>query len=134
MHELERLPAGFYPKESSARVYAVLDEKAQIVLAAGRSVTLDAVYASEEDSRGIETVATTLGVTFEGIWLTADRETLIARVGARRNDASDATPDVVAAQLQYEMGTMSPAWRLIEAGGTADVTLHPAASQLGLKP
>ena len=132
--ELERLPARSYTQESSARVYAVLEEKAQIVLAAGRSVVLDAVFASEEERRGIETVATTLGVTFQGIWLTADRETLIARVSARRNDASDATPDVVDAQLQYEMGTMSPAWRVVDAGGTADETLHHVASQIGLKP
>lgn len=131
--ELERLPASSYTKESSARVYVVLEEKAQIALAAGHPVVVDAVYAGEEERRDIEAVAATLGLPFDGIWLTADRATLIARVGARRNDASDATPDVVDAQLQYEVGTMSPAWRVVDGGGAADETLHLAASQLGLK-
>lgn len=127
--ELERLPARSYTKESSARVYALLGEKAQMVLAAGRSVVVHAVCASEEERRDIEAVAATLGLPFDGIWLTADRETLIARVAARRNDASDATPDGVDAQLLYD--TMSPAWRLVDAGGAADETLR--RSQLGLK-
>lgn len=131
--ELDRLPASSYSKESSARVYAVLEEKAQIALAAGRSVVVDAVYAGEEERRDIEAVAATLGLTFDGVWLTANRETLIARVGARRNDASDATPDVVDAQLQYELGAMSPSWRVVDGGGAAGETLHLAASQLGLK-
>jgi aminoglycoside phosphotransferase family enzyme/predicted kinase len=132
--ELERLPSSTYTRESSARIYALLEEKARIVLSAGFPVVVDAVYASEAERRGIEAVATSLGVTFEAIWLTADRGALIARVGARRNDASDATPDVVDAQLQYELGTMSSAWRVIDAHGTADATLHLAASQLGLAP
>lgn len=112
-------------------MYALLGEKAQMVLAAGRSVVVHAVCASEEERRDIEAVAATLGLPFNGIWLTADRETLIARVAARRNDASDATPDGVDAQLLYEVGTMSPAWRLVDAGGAADETLR--RSQLGLK-
>jgi predicted kinase len=130
--ELERLPASAYTKESSARIYALLEEKARLALAAGCPVVVDAVYASEEERHGIEAVAAALGVSFEGIWLTAERDTLIARVAARRNDASDATPDVVDAQLRYEVGDMSPAWRLIDAGGSAAETRHLAASHLGL--
>ena len=130
--ELERLPARSYTKVSSARVYAVLKEKAHIVLAAGRSVVVDAVYASDEERRDIEGVAVTLGLSFHGVWLTAGREALIARVEARHNNASDATPDVVEAQSKYDIGTMSPAWSVVDAGGTADDTLRLAASQLGL--
>jgi aminoglycoside phosphotransferase family enzyme/predicted kinase len=130
--ELERLPARSYTKISSARVYSVLKEKAHIVLAAGRSVVVDAVYASDEERRDIEGVAATLGLSFHGVWLTAGREALIARVEARHNDASDATPDVVEAQSKYDIGTMSPAWSVVDAGGTTDDTLRLAASQLGL--
>ncbi len=132
--ELERLPSSAYTRENSARIYALLEEKARMVLSAGYPVVVDAVYASEEERRGIETVATAFGVTFDGIWLTADRDVLIARVGARRNDASDATPDVVDVQSHYEVGTMSTAWRVIDAGGPAAETLRLAASQLGLNP
>lgn len=132
--ELERLPCSAYTRESGNRVYALLEEKARIVLSEGFPVVVDAVYASEDERRGIESVATALGVTFEGIWLTADRDVLIARVGARRNDASDATADVVDAQLQYEVGTMSSAWRAVDAGGAAAETLRLAASLLDLHP
>lgn len=132
--ELERLPSSAYTKESSARIYRLLEEKARIVLSAGFPVVVDAVYASEAERRAIEAVATSLGVAFDGIWLTADRDALVARVGARRNDASDATPDVVDAQLQYEIGRMSSAWHIVDARGAADETLHRAASQLRLNP
>ena len=131
--ELERLPARAYTKEASARVYRALKDKAQVVLATGRSVVVDAVYAREEERRDIEAVAATLGVPFHGLWLTADRETLIARIGARHNDASDATPETIATQLQYELGTMSPAWTTIDAGGTASETLRLASSLLGVE-
>jgi hypothetical protein len=73
-----------------------------------------------------------LGVPFDGVWLTADRDTLVARVAARRHDASDATPDVVDAQLQYEVGEISLAWHVIDAGVAAAEARQHAASQFGL--
>jgi aminoglycoside phosphotransferase family enzyme/predicted kinase len=130
--ELERLPASAYTRESSTHIYKLLEEKARLALAAGCPVVVDAVYASEEERCGIEAVAAALGLSFEGVWLTAGRDKLIARVGARRDDASDATPDVVDAQLQFEVGAMSPAWRTIDAGGSAAETEYLAASHLGL--
>lgn len=130
--ELERLPARFYSREASQRIYSLLKEKAGIALAAGFPVVVDAVYAREAERRDIEAVATTLGLPFDGIWLTADRCTLIARVQTRRGDASDATPDVVEQQLEYVVGAMSPAWHQIDAGGATDRTLQLATSQLHL--
>jgi uncharacterized protein len=132
MGELERLPASFYSREASQHIYALLTGKASVALAAGFPVVVDAVYAREEERRAIAAVATMLGLPFDGIWLTADRDTLIARVQARQGDASDATPDVVDKQLEYVIGAMSPAWHLIDAGGSADRTLHLATSQLRL--
>ncbi len=132
--ELERLPANSYTREASARIYAVLEDKARMALAAGRAVIVDAVYESEMERRDIEAVAAQLGLPFDGVWLTADRDTLRARVGARQNDASDATPDVVDKQLQYDIGTMSPAWRIVDAGRAADETLRLVASHLRLTP
>lgn len=132
--ELERLPISSYTKEASAHIYAVLEEKARIALAAGRTVVVDAVYASEMERRDIEAVAAQLRLPFDGVWLTADRDTLKARVGARQNDASDATPDVVDTQLQVDIGTMSPAWRMVDAGGAADETLRLVSSHLRLTP
>jgi uncharacterized protein len=130
--ELQRLPASAYTRESSKCIYGLLEDKARLALAAGFPVVVDAVYAGEEERRDIEAVAAALGLTFDGVWLTAERDTLIARVAARRNDASDATPDVVDAQFKYDIGAMSPAWRVIDAGGSAAETQHLAASHLGL--
>jgi uncharacterized protein len=132
--ELERLPAGSYTREASAHVYTLLEEKARIALAAGLPVVVDAVYARAEERHDIEAAATALALPFDGIWLTANRDTLVSRVDARRGDASDATPDVVDIQLQYELGTMSSAWHAIDAGGAADETLRLATLQLRLEP
>jgi predicted kinase len=132
--EFERLPAHSYTRENSARIYALLEQKARVILAAGCPVVVDAVYASEQERRDIEAVAEAQGLAFDGIWLTAERDTLVERVEARRNDASDATPDVVDAQSQYDVGEMSAAWRVIDAGGAAADTQQLAASHLGLEP
>ncbi|HVY44138.1 MAG TPA: AAA family ATPase [Hyphomicrobiaceae bacterium] len=130
--ELDRLPASAYAKEARLRIYQRLREKARMVLAAGRSVVVDAVFAGEGERRDIEAAAAGLDIPFHGLWLEADPETLVARVTARRNDASDATPDTVAAQLGTEVGPMSPAWIAIDAGGTGSETLRLAASRLRL--
>lgn len=131
--ELDRLPASAYTKEASNEVYRLLEAKAGTALAARHSVVVDAVYADEQERRDIEAVAAAAHVPFNGLWLTADRTALIARVAARRGDASDATPAVVETQLSYEVGAMSPAWTVIDAGGAAGETLRRAASELGLK-
>ncbi len=130
--ELDRLPASSYTKEARDRIYKLLKEKAQVVLAAGRSVIVDAVYAREEQRRDIETAAVGLGIPFHGLWLEADRDALMARVTERQTDASDATSETVEAQLRAEVGPISPAWITIEANGAAGETLRSASSHLGL--
>jgi len=57
-----------------------------------------------------------LGVRFAGLWLEADPETLLARVDARRGDASDADSAVVRRQLAS--GEAAREWVRIEAGGS----------------
>jgi hypothetical protein len=53
---------------------------------------------------------------------------LIARVKARRGDASDATPDVVRHQLAADIGPLSPRWHRLDAGRSAGDTLRAATS------
>jgi hypothetical protein len=54
--------------------------------------------------------------------MTAAPEKMTARVAARRDDASDATPDVVLRQLTWSIGALSPAWAPLDAGdGAGDV-------------
>jgi aminoglycoside phosphotransferase family enzyme/predicted kinase len=130
--EFDRLPERAYTKEAREHIYRLLEDKARVALAAGRSVIVDAVYAGVEQRRDIEAVAGGLGVPFNGFWLEADRETLMARVKERQNDASDATPETVANQLLAAVGPISPAWITIDAGGAASETLRLASEHLGL--
>ena len=106
--EFERLPDTAYTAEARRRVYAVLRDKAKMILAANHSVIVDAVYDAESDRDEIEAMAGTLGVPFRAFWLQADANKLLARVAARRNDASDATPSVVQAQLGLHTGRLRP--------------------------
>ena len=131
--ELDRLPATAYTPEARRRVYVGLHEKARKALSTGFSVVVDAVFSNELERREIEAVAAEAGVPFHALWLTADRETLMARVAARHGDASDATSETVAEQIQFVTTPLSPAWVAIEAGSSTAVTLRRASSHVGLE-
>lgn len=103
----ERMPAGSYTPDSSAKVYAAMLERAECALRAGHSVVLDAVFARPEERAAAEALARSVGVPFEGIWLDVPKEIAQARIAARKGDASDATPTVVERQYQYELGEIS---------------------------
>ncbi|MGI9414754.1 MAG: AAA family ATPase [Hyphomicrobiales bacterium] len=123
--ETERLGQEAYSAEATARVYEHLLDKARIALGAGRTVVVDAVFSKPHERGAAEAVAAGLGIPFHGLWLHAPRDALMARVGARTGDASDATADVVAAQLDYDTGEIE--WSRVNAGGTAEQTLHATA-------
>lgn len=95
----ERLGGEAYQDDVSAKVYARLLHLAQTALRAGQSVILDATHRSPFERQGVEDLARALGVPFQGLWLDAPGALLMARVEARKHDASDATRAVVAAQL-----------------------------------
>ena len=129
--ELERLPASAYTPEARWRIYNSLHEKAAAALRARHAVVLDAVYDSESERREIENLADSLNIPVHGLWLHADATTLIARVVARRGDASDATPDVVRHQLAAAIGCLSARWHCLDAGSNATDTLRAARSAIG---
>ena len=110
---LTRLPAHSYTLESSQRVYSALYAQAARTLAEGYSVIADAVFSRLDERQAIERCATEAGVPFQGIWLETDPATLISRVEARRDDPSDATAQVVRAQLERGLGPLS--WTVIPA-------------------
>jgi uncharacterized protein len=122
--EDERLPADAYRPENSARVYAALVEKAERVIAAGYTAIVDAVFARQEERNALRSIAKAQGVSFHGMFLTADITARIARVGARRADASDANEAVVRAQESYEMEAND--WTHVDASGTPESTLAHA--------
>lgn len=128
VEETARLDSSCYDMATTARVYRIIAERARSVAEAGHSVVADAVYGRLEERQAIEAVAHETGAAFTGLWLTAPRETLIQRVGARRNDASDATPDVVAKQV--ERWPARTEWHTVDASGSVDAVLRAARSVL----
>ena len=87
------------------------------------------VYEAIRD-KAAAALAEKAGVPFTGLWLEAPPETMKARLGARRDDASDATASVLAGQLGHDPGALD--WRRLAAGGDPDKTLAAARHALGL--
>ncbi len=127
--ESEPLPAEAYTPAVTRRVYATIVDKARRALAAGYSAIVDAVFASPGERTAVELSAKALGVPLYRFFLTADLATRLARVGARRGDASDADAKVVAEQERYALGALD--WAQIDASGTPDDTL--ARTRLALR-
>ena len=103
----QRMPAGSYTQDASAKVYAVMFERAEQALHAGQSVVVDAVFAKPEERQAAEALARKVGVPFEGLWLDVPKEVAQARVAARTGDASDATPNVIERQFGYDLGEIT---------------------------
>ena len=128
--ETEKLPEQAYTAAVTGKVYAVLGERAVRAMKAGHSAVVDAVFAKADERANIAKAAADAGVSFRGLFLTADSETRIARVGARVGDASDADADVAREQAGYDLGTID--WIEIDASGTAEETLARARAALGI--
>jgi uncharacterized protein len=128
--ETEPLPSAAYAPSTTLRVYCAIADKARRAVAAGHSAIVDAVFATQSERDGIERSAAALGAPFHGLFLVADLDTRLARVGARRGDASDADAAVVRAQESYELDTLS--WTRIDASGTPEQTLSRAKAALQL--
>src|SRR5262249_10124987 len=129
--ETVRLAPTSYTPEVNSRVYSVLMKKARAALAAGHAVIVDAGFAEASERKSIAAIAAELLVPFHPLWLRAPRELLVARVAQRRNDASDATPDIVDRQLAHSTGEIG--WQEIDAGGNLAMTLSAARGALKLE-
>lgn len=116
--EFERLPEDAYRPEVSRAVYERLRHLADTALRAGQSVIVDAVHAKPEERAAIAAVAARHDAPFTGLWLDAPAATLVARVGARGLDVSDADAAVVEAQLQRPLGPLT--WTRLDAGAPLD--------------
>lgn len=122
------LPPHTYTAESSARVYDTLYRLTAETLKLGYAVIADGVFANPDERSRIEKCAAEASAPFHGIWLSADPETLLARVNARRNDPSDATATVVRAQLERHSAPTE--WNQVTAGGDADATARSVMNML----
>lgn len=126
-----RLPAEAYRSEVSAQVYEALFDHAAGVLRSGHGVVVDAVFDRAPDRARIEHVAAQAGARFQGLWLEAGIETLMQRVAARRDDPSDATPDVVRAQAQRQPAAV--AWTHLATEAGPDTVCRLARQALALR-
>ncbi len=113
---LTRLPAEAYEEAFTERVYQAMLERADAALAGGHSAIIDAVLGHAQQRADVERLARKHKAAFKGLWLTAPAAILESRIAARRNDASDATPDVLHSQLA---NILPPdGWDIVDASGT----------------
>lgn len=122
VEDTQRLPSSAYTPEVAARVYDTLAQHAWRVLAQGHSAIIDGVFAREEERDAIAALARECNVPLNGLFLVADLATRQARIGSRREDASDATQEVAAEQERYNIGHVG--WATIDASGTPEQTLQ----------
>lgn len=128
--ETDKLPEQAYTAAVTAKVYATLAERALRVLRAGHSAIVDAVFAKAGERDAVAKLSADVDVPFRGLFLTADLETRIARVGARIGDASDADAAVARRQAGYDLGSMD--WIEVDASGTPEETLARAKAALSI--
>jgi uncharacterized protein len=125
-----RLPADAYTPDVTRRVYDALRREAAEALAAGYSVVIDAVSLQPAERRSFAEVANEAGVPFSGLWLEAGAEAMADRIRARRGDASDATPEILAQQLRHDPGEID--WTCIDASAGPERCLAVARRILAL--
>jgi len=126
--ETEKLPAEAYTDSVTARVYAALADKGRRIVAAGHSVIVDAVFAKLWERSAIAEAAKSANCAPHGLFLIADIDTRVGRVGARARDASDADAAVARTQERYQLGPLD--WAQIDASGTPETTLARAKAAL----
>jgi uncharacterized protein len=120
-----------YSQTARHAVYDRMLQRAEVLLAAGRSVTLDGTFLDGTHRAAAESLASRFGIGFCGLWLEAPTSVLVERVTARRGDASDADAAVVKAQLAASRSKpLEPGWVSIDASGTTDVTRAVASAAL----
>jgi predicted kinase len=122
--ETEALPRDAYEPAVTTRVYDAIVEKARRVIAAGHSAIVDAVFALPEERQAVAEAAAAVGVPFHGLFLETALDTRVARVGARRCDASDADAAIAQAQERYDLGALT--WSRVDAASTPAQTLARA--------
>jgi hypothetical protein len=102
-----------YAPFAKARVQQMLLADAAAVLAAGRSVVLDATHLARADREAARALARRAGVPFHGAWLDAPDAVLEGRIGARRGDASDATVETL--RMQRAQGAGPVDWPVVDS-------------------
>ncbi|MEO0751316.1 MAG: AAA family ATPase [Pseudomonadota bacterium] len=120
----DQLPSENYTLGARDTVYRRVFARADRILAAGRSVLLDATFLDIANRTAAQALADKMGVRMQAIWLEAPLPVLIDRVREHAGDASDADESVV--QHQFE-GYQAPAgWHIVSAAGALQQTIAEA--------
>ena len=64
------------------------------------------MFADPHERAALAEMAKSANIPLRGLFLTADLDTRVARVGARAGDASDADASVARAQERYDLGAL----------------------------
>jgi predicted kinase len=113
----QRLPESAYSPAASDAVFAELTALANVTAASGHAVIADGMFLNPEQRTSIALAASRAGVGFLGLWLTAPRDVLEARLASRTGDASDATVAVLQAVVRNDRGGGD--WLAIDATDAA---------------
>ena len=97
-------------------------DKAARVIDARHSAIVDAVFAKPEERAAIAAIAASADIAFRGLFLVADLQTRLNRVGTRGLDASDANAAVALQQETFALGRIE--WIEIDASGSLPQTLE----------
>jgi hypothetical protein len=128
VQEFDKLPEAAYSDHATSAVYQLMLRKAQSALRAGHCVIADAVHAHPSERAAMAALAEETGARLHTFWLDAPPKILLERVANRKNDASDATPQVVERQMSYDLGQLE--WTRLDASGPLEETLRTAMSYL----
>ena len=123
-----RLGPEAYTSDISQRVYERLYADAGLALTGGHSAIIDAVLSRTEDRAHVAAVARDSAAAFDGLWLEAPAGVLERRLIERQADASDATPEVLRAQLKEGRGAVD--WPVFDVSGDAAAVRKAAADVL----
>jgi predicted kinase len=130
--ETTPLPAEAYQANVSGQVYDNLVTTAAQILAQGISVIADAAYLRESERDAIRRAALKQGAAFDGLFLYAGLATRLARITARRNDASDANVEVAKLQEHFDIGALKD-WTTLDASGSPEQTCAAGVAALVLR-
>lgn len=96
--DLSAFGEGLYHREATERTYRALADHAEIHLAAGRTVIVDASFAGKNRRDNFRDLAQRRQSPLTILWMNCPDELLLERLRHRRGDASDGRPELLAAQ------------------------------------
>jgi predicted kinase len=122
------LDAAAYGPGIGERVYTRMLAEARRTLRAGFDAILDAAFLRPGQQAEAARLAAAEGVAMHGFWLSAPAAVMVDRIAARRDDASDATPEVLAQQLAAHPD--APSWTHLDASRPPDAVAAQALAEL----